>query len=123
TRLMAFALDGSADMPPPPTVPRALPELPELRADAAALEEGASLYATNCYACHGKYAAARYGSSVPDLRYATAETHAVWHAIVIGGARRLQGMPAFPLESGQSEAIRDYVLSRARALRVERGGN
>ena len=80
---------------------------------------GKRLYASNCGGCHGKNASARFGGSVPDLRYASAETHATWHGIVIGGANRANGMPAFAqLDVEQSEAIRTYVLSLAEALRV-----
>jgi mono/diheme cytochrome c family protein len=55
---------------------------------------------------------------VPDLRYSSDETHATWHGIVIGGAGRANGMPAFSdLDVEQSEAIRNYVLSMSEALR------
>jgi hypothetical protein len=38
---------------------------------------------------------------------------------VIGGARSARGMPAHELSSAESEAIRNYVLSRAHALKAE----
>jgi len=53
----------------------------------------------------------------PDLRYAMAEAHAQFEAIVLGGARQALGMPSFAdkLEPAQLRAIQAYVLSRAAA--------
>jgi hypothetical protein len=53
---------------------------------------------------------------VPDLRYATRETHLQWPGIVIGGARSARGMPAHELGADESEAIRAYIIARAHAL-------
>jgi hypothetical protein len=60
---------------------------------------------------------ARFGGTVPDLRYASRETHLQWNGIVIGGALSSRGMPAYELTTEDSEAIRTYVLSRAHQLR------
>jgi quinohemoprotein ethanol dehydrogenase len=118
TRLLAFSLDGGSAMPAIRTVARTLPEQPKLSASAATLASGKQLFAQNCGGCHGKGGAARIGGSMPDLRYATSETHATWHGIVIGGARRANGMPGFDhLDTAQSEAIRNYVLSLSEAIR------
>ena len=54
---------------------------------------------------------------MPDLRYANSETHSQWNGIVIGGARRANGMPAFELGIEDAEAIQAYVLSLANELR------
>ena len=83
TRLMAFALEADAEMPAEVTDNRTVPEQPELTADATAIEEGKWKYADNCGGCHGKAAVARFGGSVADLRYANAQTHEQWIAIVI----------------------------------------
>jgi quinohemoprotein ethanol dehydrogenase len=87
--------------------------LPPPTADTAELELGAALYERNCGGCHGKDAVARYGGSVPDLRYASLDTHQAWQGIVIGGARRANGMPPFELTTEQSRAIRHFVISEA----------
>jgi quinohemoprotein ethanol dehydrogenase len=52
---------------------------------------------------------------VPDLRYATADVHRQFEAIVLGGARKQLGMPPFAdkLNPSQVRAIQAYVLSRA----------
>ncbi len=119
TRLLAFSLDGGSEFPSIARSVRALPEQPELIASGDVIENGKKMFAANCGFCHGKNAAARFGGSVPDLRYSSADTHAAWHDIVIGGANRAKGMPAFShLDVEQSEAIRNYVLSKSEALRA-----
>jgi mono/diheme cytochrome c family protein len=119
TRLLAFSLDGGSEFPSIARGVRALPEQPELVASGDVIENGKKLFADDCGFCHGKNAVARYGGSVPDLRFASTDTHAQWHDIVIDGARRTKGMPAFSyLDVEQSEAIRNYVLSQSEALRA-----
>ena len=78
---------------------------------------GAAAYDEACKFCHGSNAVARFGGSVPDLRYADAATHAQWDAIVIGGSRRASGMPGMELTADQSAAIRNYVLSLSEEIR------
>lgn len=117
TRLMAFTLDGRAAMPPAAAGYPPLPEQPALDATAAQIESGRQLYAANCQGCHGTGGVARFGGTVPDLRWSDADTHATWHGIVIGGARAARGMPAVEISVEESEAIRNYVLSLAEALR------
>jgi quinohemoprotein ethanol dehydrogenase len=120
-RLLAFSLDGESGMPgfhaglsyPP------LPDQPALAGTAEEIEEGKALYHVACLYCHGVDAVARFGGSVPDLRYSNAETHAMWNGIVIGGARAAKGMPATDLEIGQSQAIQKYILSLSEELRAK----
>jgi quinohemoprotein ethanol dehydrogenase len=118
TRLMAFTLEGGSNMPATVSGYPPLPEQPALAASAELIESGRELYASYCTGCHGSDAAARFGSSVPDLRFATAETHATWHAIVIGGSKSANGMPGMEIPLEESEAIRNYVLSLSEALRA-----
>jgi len=118
TRLLAFTLDGDADIPVTTIAERSLPDLPAPDAPAAVIARGASLFASHCYVCHGKDAAGRHGGTVPDLRYASQETHATWAGIVIGGARQLNGMPRFDLSAEDAEALRQYVLSRSAELKA-----
>jgi quinohemoprotein ethanol dehydrogenase len=120
TRLLSFSLDGRATLPAYEYTPPALPELPPLAASAEELDLGQRLFQDRgCSGCHGKNAVARAGGTVPDLRYASPETHLQWPGIVIGGARSAKGMPAYELSAAESEAIRNYVLSRAHALKAE----
>ena len=120
TQLMAFALDAETPMPDAHFDTRVLPPQPALDATAKELESGRQIYSSDCKGCHGKNAVARYGGSVPDLRYATAETHSAWHAMVIGGSLREGGMPRYDMSVEQSEAVRQYVLSRSVELRESR---
>ena len=117
TRLLAFSLDGNVDLPVAAASPRALPEQPELDASTEIIALGKSLYSGYCKGCHGYNAVARAGGSVADLRYASAETHQTWNGVVIGGARRVNGMPSFELDVDEAEAIRLYVLSLSESLR------
>jgi quinohemoprotein ethanol dehydrogenase len=120
TRLLSFSLDGKGSLPAYAYEPPALPELPPLAASAEEIDLGRALFQDRgCAGCHGKNAVARAGGTVPDLRYATPETHLQWPGIVIGGARSARGMPAHELSAGESEAIRSYVLSRAHALKAQ----
>jgi PQQ-dependent dehydrogenase (methanol/ethanol family) len=112
-RILTFKLGGTAELAPrpfghtePPVPAITMETTPEL------VTAGAGLYAANCFACHGFNAVA---GPLPDLRYATAEVHAQFEAIVLGGARAQLGMPAFAdrLTSEQVRAIQAYVLARA----------
>jgi quinohemoprotein ethanol dehydrogenase len=118
-RLLSFSLAGKAELPPVDYRPPPLPELPELTSGPDVVEAGHRLYQERwCGGCHGKNAVARVGGTVPDLRYATPETHLQWNGIVIGGARSARGMPAHDITPEEAERIRAYVLSRAWALKA-----
>ncbi|MBI2969479.1 MAG: PQQ-dependent dehydrogenase, methanol/ethanol family [Gammaproteobacteria bacterium] len=110
--LLAFTLNGRATLPAP-VAPRALPEPPPMHASTRQVAAGGKLYHDEgCYYCHGQNARAIPGS-VPDLRFMSAEKHAQWHGIVIGGASRRNGMMPVEITTEESEAIRAYVLDRA----------
>jgi len=117
TRLLAFSLAGDSDLPDVSVGPRQLPEQPPLTANDEQLAFGKEIYSWACKNCHGLNAVARFGGSVPDLRYATMDTHNAWQAIVIGGAKRMNGMPSFELSLDESDAVRQYVLSLADSIR------
>ena len=117
TRLMAFTLEGEAKMPETVTSYPPLPTQPALESTADTIASGKALYSKNCRGCHGDEAIARFGGSVPDLRYATADTHATWQAIVVGGLKSSTGMPAMDIEVDDSEAIRNYILSLSEEIR------
>ncbi len=117
TRLLAFTLGGEAPLAASPTVNSPLPDQPKLDASSDVIALGAAMYDEACKFCHGGNAVARFGGSVPDLRYADAGTHAQWDAIVIGGSKRANGMPGMELTADQSAAIRSYVLSLSEEIR------
>ena len=112
-RLLTFALGGTATFDPP-AFGHTEPPTPaiELNASQATVDEGETLYKTHCMYCHGNDAIA---GPLPDLRYATAQVHEQFDAIVRGGARAILGMPSFEnqLNANQVRAIQAYVLERA----------
>ena len=117
-RLLAFSLEAEGELKPQAIASRTLPEQPDLIASAATIELGAALYAAICKACHGRNAVSRQGGSVPDLRYATQQTHQSWDAIVIDGSRQMNGMPGVEISIEQAQAIRSYVLSLSGNIRT-----
>lgn len=121
TRLLAFSLEGSANLPTPPEGYLTLPDQPALQATPETIALGQQLYNWQCKFCHGSGGVARFGGSVPDLRYTSEATHVEWPAIVVGGARSAQGMPAMVLSMDESEAIRSYILSLSEELRRNQG--
>jgi quinohemoprotein ethanol dehydrogenase len=115
-RVVSFTLDGKAKLnvprfgyqgPPSPAI--------HMNATPATIREGQILYDKQCFYCHGVGAIS--GSSVPDLRYATAATHHQFASIVLDGARQQGGMPSFKdaLKPEEVRAIEAYILSRAAA--------
>ena len=114
SRVLAFELGGTESLPALPATPAApLPKPPALSADADTVAHGRSVYFDRCWSCHGNDAAS--GGITPDLRYSTAETHASWSAIVLGGSARANGMPGFGdiLNGDDSAAVQAYVIERA----------
>ncbi|MBP17745.1 MAG: PQQ-dependent dehydrogenase, methanol/ethanol family [Gammaproteobacteria bacterium] len=111
TRLLAFTIGGEAQLASGPSAERTLPDQPKLDASPEVIVLGAEVYNEACKFCHGSNAVARFGGTVPDLRYADSTTHAQWDAIVIGGSKVANGMPVMELTVEQSHAVRNYVLS------------
>jgi quinohemoprotein ethanol dehydrogenase len=118
-RLMAFSLSGKAEVSGAVAEYPLLPDQPALEASDQMIALGGELYDSNCSYCHGPDGVARFGGSVPDLRYANKDTHATWHGIVIGGARSANGMPSMEISIEQSEAIRSYVLGLSEVIRAD----
>src|SRR5882724_4925422 len=116
-RILTFAIGSNAKLEVPPFGRPAVPPRAAIRMTTtpAAVQEGQALYSHFCLYCHGVMAVA--GGGVPDLRYATAQIHQQFEAIVLGGVRESRGMPSFKdvLKHDQVRAIQAYVLSRAAA--------
>ena len=109
-RLMVFALDAKAQLPPaPPSA--AIDPPPTDPQPADKVRTGAQLYATHCAICHGQNAA----GGVRDLRYLTPERHTQFNDIVLGGLLKKGGMESFQdkLDAGQVAAIHSYLIQRA----------
>jgi quinohemoprotein ethanol dehydrogenase len=112
-RILTFAIGGTAKLEVPP-FGHSGPPKPSIKMNASRemVHEGAVVYGTHCLYCHGVNAIA---GALPDLRYASAEVHKEFAAIVLGGSREARGMPSFKdvLNADQVRAIQAYVLSRA----------
>jgi len=110
-RLLVFRLDGTAQLPAIAAAGPALARPPASTADAATIAHGEALYAAHCAACHGEQAR----GGIKDLRRMTPETHAEFLDIVIGGARREQGMASFAdtIGTADAKAIHAYLIHRA----------
>ncbi len=124
SRILAFRTGGTASLPERQQLPQPpVPKPPASDADDATIAAGKNVYYGRCWHCHGD--AAVGGGVLPDLRYASAETHTRWDAIVLGGARLDKGMPAFGhvLSKEDSDAVRAYVISRARIAYVPAQGD
>jgi quinohemoprotein ethanol dehydrogenase len=95
-----------------PSIVFGKPPLPPQPAERA--DQGKALFTANaCDYCHGP-GGERWTMSVPDLRKASADTHAEFLGIVIGGARSENGMPRFEsMTVEQGEAIRAFLINQA----------
>jgi PQQ-dependent dehydrogenase (methanol/ethanol family) len=117
SRLLVFALDGTAELPPaPPRVVRALAP-PPATASAEMVAHGETVYGTYCGRCHGRAGAANFGI-LPDLRYsAMLGTSEAWAAVVVDGQLAANGMASFAevVSADDTEAIRAYVIAQAHA--------
>ena len=114
-RVLAFKLGGAATLPVPD--PAGVPTVPLVEADADTLALGALRYDEVCRTCHGFDVVS--GGMMPDLRYMSAETHAAFRDIVLGGIRAGTGMASFAdvLNAGETEAIYAYIVTEAAKLR------
>jgi alcohol dehydrogenase (cytochrome c)/quinohemoprotein ethanol dehydrogenase len=115
SRVLTFALNGQAALPPIAAQSDNVPSLlPAQFADAATIGIGEKTYNKVCVLCHG--ASVVSGGVTPDLRHSTALSNKeIWMAIVADGKLSSQGMvgfrPNFSLE--EIDAVRAYVVSRA----------
>jgi quinohemoprotein ethanol dehydrogenase len=119
-RLLTFALDGVASLPP--TAPRdyavhALDD-PNVVIDATAASAGLTEYQQRCSGCHGRLLASA-GAPAPDLRESTlALRWDSFRSVVKEGVLVPKLMPRFDeLSDGQLRAIYMYIRAGARASR------
>jgi quinohemoprotein ethanol dehydrogenase len=114
-RVLTYRIGGSAPPPPAPDLPPPPRPAISIHATKADIKMGGDTYARWCATCHGIGAVG--GGVLPDLRYATRETHDKLEAIVLGGIYQDRGMPSFAkwLKQADVERIRAYIVSRAEA--------
>ena len=113
-RLLTFALNGKAPLPPtPPRAPAVPLDDAALQLDPAKVKAGEHEYA-NCTLCHGMGAVA--GGIAPDLRASPVPLSAEAFAHVVReGSLQARGMPRFPeLTNAQLESLCQFLRQRAR---------
>ncbi len=120
-RLIAFSLDGGADVPaqPAPLAPQPV-KAPEFVVDETLAAEGAVLYDLGkydgqCRYCHGF--AVMSGGAAPDLRASTVVLdRESFTRVVRDGTLTANGMPGFEeLTERELESIRHYIRQQAEA--------
>jgi quinohemoprotein ethanol dehydrogenase len=117
-RLLVFALDRSAALPPlPPPAPVAIPDDPGFTPDPKQVAQGKELYGGRCIGCHGPEGIS--GGTAPDLRAsARIRSDAEFASVVRSGALVPVGMPSYPeLADAELEAMRHYLRARAQQAR------
>ncbi|CAI8025863.1 Quinohemoprotein alcohol dehydrogenase ADH IIB [Geodia barretti] len=113
-RILAFKLGGTAELPRPAVTHVNIPEPPAIDATPEVVARGELLYHTWCSGCHGSGVTS--GSSLPDLKYLSADAHASWDLIVREGVYASVGMPGFDhvLSEADSQAVQAYVVNQTR---------
>ena len=112
-RLLTFALDGKAKLPPtpPPTFVQPL-DAPEMNVDAALVKEGIEQW-SRCQLCHGPGAVA--GGTAPDLRASVVPLNPALFSLTVRTGLEAKGMPKFSeLNDRELDALRHYIRYRAR---------
>lgn len=114
-RLLTFALDGKAKLPPsaPRDMSVAAVDDPAIQISEADVKAGADLF-MSCALCHGRDAVS--AGVAPDLREsAVVLDPQAFRAVVHEGALRPTGMPSFEhLSEAQLRQISAYVRAKAR---------
>ena len=115
-RIVAFKL-GGGPVPQRPELQHASLDFPQpavgRRGSPAELDRGAELYVRHCTQCHSNMDGR--SSGIPDLRRMSAETHAAFAEIVLGGTRAAKGMGSFSevLSPAEAEAVHSYLIELA----------
>jgi quinohemoprotein ethanol dehydrogenase len=118
SRLLVYAIGGTAKLPPAPPRPERKLSPPPATASAKVVGTGAGLYGAYCGNCHGQ-GAINLGI-LPDLRYSPAiQTPEAFRNIVLGGALEDGGMASFApvLDNEGAEAIRAFVIAQANSTK------
>jgi quinohemoprotein ethanol dehydrogenase len=114
SRLLVYALDGAAELPPLTAHSLAVLDPPPVTGEPEQIAEGAHAFNNSCSICHGDAAVA--GVLVPDLRHsATINSPKLWRQIVHDGILKERGMVGWSanMTPAQIENIRLYVIKRA----------
>jgi quinohemoprotein ethanol dehydrogenase len=116
-RLLTFALDGKATLPPsaPQDFTVQAVDDPALQLRESDVKAGAGLFTLRCGGCHGLNVVSA-GPPGPDLRESRiALNRASFQHVVHDGVLVSRGMPGFAeLDSSQLDAIFAYIRAKAR---------
>jgi len=119
-RLLVFALDGQAELPPTPPPMFATPvDDPAFEIDPALLASGTDIWSKTCSWCHGPGGVASGGA--PDLRASGVmlDLDALSN-VALEGALTARGMPKFENYSKEDmRAVQHFIRSKARAALAE----
>jgi alcohol dehydrogenase (cytochrome c)/quinohemoprotein ethanol dehydrogenase len=118
SRLLVFALGGTATLPPPPARPPRTLSPPPATASVRTVAAGAAAYGAYCANCHGAGAVSL--GILPDLRYSPAlGTKDAWRFVVLDGSLEDNGMASFAavLDADSAEAVRAFVIAQAHAAK------
>jgi quinohemoprotein ethanol dehydrogenase len=109
-RLLVYKLGGAAKLPPVVFVKATIDPPPNIRGSNFELQKGGEIYAKNCSGCHGDNAR----GGIKDLRRMSAQTHAEFFDIVLGGKRKEKGMASFAdvLTRQDAELIQKFLIAR-----------
>jgi quinohemoprotein ethanol dehydrogenase len=114
SRVLTFALDGKASLPPlNMELPKPIAPPPSF-GTLEQIDTGMRIFSRNCAGCHGD--GVRSGGVLPELRRSTFAANAqAWQSVVLGGVLKSQGMASYTqdLSPSDAEAVRAYVVKRA----------
>ncbi len=118
-KMVAFKLDGAAELTAPALLDRHIPDQPVLTASVEDLQRGEHLYHETCGVCHGMQA--KSAGAMPDLRMLSPESHETFNQIVLDGIRASTGMASFSdvLSETDAESVHAYIIARANEDRAE----
>lgn len=108
-RIIAFRLDGSQVPLPERRKEESFPMPPANGATWAEIKSGEIAFAAECSRCHA------FGPNItPDLRQMSAETHAMFKDILLGGAFAAKGMESFEdiLSENDVDNIHSYLIEQ-----------
>ncbi|NOX49348.1 MAG: PQQ-dependent dehydrogenase, methanol/ethanol family [Gammaproteobacteria bacterium] len=115
-RILTYKLGGKAELPKPEVTYLAVPTPPAMDYTPEQQKHGQDVFHNYCAVCHGP----GVGTSGPiaSLLYSSEDTHAIWDAIVVGGAYIEKGMPSFghALSATDAQDVRAYVIERAKTV-------
>ncbi|WP_313801885.1 PQQ-dependent dehydrogenase, methanol/ethanol family [Sphingobium sp.] len=119
-RVLTFALDGKASLPPVQPVETPVIDVPDFVVDPTKATIGATVFGQRCSICHGANAVS--GGTAPDLLQSGVPLDKASFAEVLhNGILRERGMPRFEeLTDAEIEALQHYFRQRAREVLAAR---